>query len=98
MKDHTILGAGGGKKAPMNTVKTHVRTWRMIRSRSWESIAPSYVMGDAEALTPVNARTCYSRDESGLLKRDNCEGATQACKSVKGTNFLVNIMEKILYL
>jgi hypothetical protein len=54
--------------------------------------------GGPEALIPVIARTCYSIDESGLPKRDTCEGATQAGKSVKGTNFLVNTLKKSLYL
>jgi hypothetical protein len=54
--------------------------------------------GGTEALIPVTARTCYSIDESGLPKRDACEGATQAGKSVKGTNFLVNILKMSVYL
>jgi hypothetical protein len=92
LKDHASLGAGGGKRAPTNAVKTQVRTWRMTRSRSWYTIAPSYVVGDAEALIPISARTCYTRDESGLPQRDTRAGATQAGTSLKGTNYFVNIL------
>jgi hypothetical protein len=40
----------------------------MTRSRHWYPIAPSYAVGDAEALIPVITRTCYPIDESGLLR------------------------------
>ena len=40
----------------------------MTRSRRWYTIAPSYAVGDAEALIPVITRTCYPIDESGLLR------------------------------
>ena len=70
----------------------------MTRSRRWYTMTSSYAVGDAEALIPVSARTCYAIDESGLPKRHACEGATQAGKSVKGTNYLVNILKMSLYL
>jgi hypothetical protein len=52
----------------------------MTRSRRWYTMTSSYAVGDAETLIPVSARTCYAIDESGLPKRDACEGATQAGK------------------